>query len=83
MNRREEIFAGFLQRRLFPFPLHAEMIAFEIAILNECEFEREYFRVNRAGAQFPANRALRVEIWGLWENAEKHAEFEIFIKEAV
>jgi len=81
MEKREEIFAGFLQRRLFPRPLAPEMIAFEIAILNECEFEREYFRVNRAGAEFPANRALRREIWGLWENAQKHAEFAEFIEE--
>lgn len=82
MNRREEIFAGFLQRRMFPLPLHADMIAFEIEILNECEFERDYLRVNRAGAEFATNRALRREIWGLWENACDHADFEDFIMEA-
>lgn len=82
MNRREEIFAGFLQRRFFPRPFLPEEIAFEIEILKECEFEREYLRVNRAGASWPLNRKLRYEIWGLWENAANHADFEEWLEVA-
>lgn len=74
------ILAGFLLRDPnIPFNNYEAMI--EADRVASCKTEKEYFRVSRKGSTVPLTRKLRSSIWGLWENAQRHAEFSMWLKE--
>lgn len=49
----------------------------EVVRLNSVETEAQYLRVQRTGSRFPLTRRDRESIWSLYENAGRHAMYEI------
>lgn len=41
----------------------------------------EYIRTSRKGSSVPLTRRDRMSIWGLWENAQNHADYEDWLDE--
>jgi hypothetical protein len=81
LNRFEEIFAGFLNRD-YNYALTNAELMFEIKVLRKCGNINDYIRYNRKGATLATNRKTRKKIFGLYENAIKHALIENEMREA-
>ena len=74
----KEIMVNFLRREHF---LESEA-RYELGFLffNELPVTKEYYlNVRRIGAKVTLNRAERLEVWELFENAKNHANFDGFI----
>lgn len=53
----------------------------EVERLLACDTERDYLKFKRNGAKVALNRVKRKNIWGLYQNAQKHAAFGEWLKE--
>lgn len=78
MERFEEIFGSFVHRR---YRLSNDKIRFELKLLNQCESLTDYVRISRVGATWAMNRSMRHSIWGLYQNAKRHASIEQEMRE--
>jgi hypothetical protein len=83
IDRAEQILATFMQRdfSLRSIGMKYHHILEEIERLRQCCCVDDYKRVNRAGSTLQLSRKGRMHIWGLRENAKKHASIEIEMKE--
>jgi len=84
LERFEQIHAGFMLRdfSLKSIGMTEQYALEEIIRLRDCCCETDYYRLNRVGSTFPLSRKGRMYIWGLRENAKKHASIENEMREA-
>lgn len=75
MERFEIIFGSFLERA-YSNTLSNKEIMFEIRTLRKCNSLDDYLRISRKGTTLVLNRAKRISIWGLYQNAQNHACIE-------
>jgi hypothetical protein len=75
VDRTKEIFVGFANRE-FPNMLMSELWI-EAALINKMNDEVEYFKVKRNGRKLALNRVERRALFSLFQNARKHAAFEV------
>lgn len=76
--RAAEILNGFINRE--GVLTGREAIA-EVNRVTSVKTMNEYFQVSRKGSTVPLTRRQRMSIWGLWENAQNHADFEDWLDE--
>lgn len=76
--RAAQILNGFLNRD--GVLTGREAIA-EVNRVTSVKTMNEYFRVSRKGSTVPLTRRDRMSIWGLWENAQNHADYEDWLDE--
>ena len=84
LERFEEIAVGFLARdfSLKSIGMTETHALEEVIRLRECCCEDNYYRINRVGSTLQLSRKGRMHIWGLFQNAIKHASIEEEMKEA-
>ena len=84
IDRSEQILATFMHRdfSLRSIGMKDHHILEEIERLRKCCCVDDYKRVNRVGSTLQLSRKGRMHIWGLFENAKKHASIELEMKEA-
>ena len=84
MKRFEEIAVGFIARdfSLKSIGMTETLAKEEVLRLRECCCEDNYYRINRVGSTLPLSRKGRMSIWGLYQNAKKHARIEEEMREA-
>lgn len=84
-ERFEQIAVGFLTRdfSLKSVGMTKQYAIEEVIRLRDCCCEDNYYRLNRAGSTFPLSRKGRMHIWGLYQNAQKHASIEKEMREIV
>jgi hypothetical protein len=75
LMKQEEIFIGFWNRDNH-HTLTEEQLHFEVNVLRQCYCLEDYLRYNRKGATVPLNRQQRRKVYGLYQNAAKHALYE-------
>lgn len=77
--KRYEVILSYFMRDNFSLKsigFKGAQIEAEILRLRECCCEDKYYRMSRVGATVPLTRKGRMLIWGLRENAIRHAEIE-------
>lgn len=79
--RAIEIFTAFLFDSGMLADDYAE-IKVEVARVVSATDEKDYIRMSRKGSTIALNRALRRDIWGLFENAKSHAAFYAWVEAA-
>lgn len=84
MKRFEEIAVGFIARdfSLKSIGMTEAHAKEEVLRLRQCCCEDNYYRINRVGSTLPLSRKGRMLIWGLYQNAKKHASIEDEMREA-
>lgn len=83
IERAEQILATFMQSdfSLRSIGMKDHHILEEIERLRQCCCVGDYKRLIRVGSTLKLSRKDRVHIWSLFENAKKHANIEIEMKE--
>jgi len=84
LERFEEIAVGFFTRdfSLKSIGMTEALAKEEVVRLRQCCCEDNYYRISRVGSTLPLSRKGRMHIWGLFQNAIKHATIEEEMKEA-
>lgn len=83
-ERFEEIAIGFIARdfSLKSIGMNEVFAKEEVLRLRQCCCAEDYYRARRIGSYLPLSRKGRMFIWGLYQNAKKHARIEEEMKEA-
>ena len=83
LERFEEIAVGFIARdfSLKSIGMTEALALEEVLRLRQCCCEDNYYRISRVGSTLPLSRKGRMAIWGLFQNAIKHASIEEEMKE--
>lgn len=81
-NRAINIFRRFLTRDDTRFAESFDETFLEVMRVTKAENMKAYLKVSRKGSTVPLTRRQRMSIWGLWENAQNHADYEDWLDEA-
>lgn len=83
-SRAEQIAIGFITRdfSLKSIGMNETFATEEVLRLRQCCCAEDYYRARRIGSFLPLSRKGRMSVWGLYQNAKKHASIEEEMKEA-